>query len=414
MSASYRSFTYSRLAGAAAALWLCGAGAAWAGDGGADLASLQTVTNGFCAILHIPSCPQLPTITQGVLEVAGLSNSPPEMVRAQNSIPQGGSVNAGNPAAVPADIPVDSSGLATLPLPSTTPTVSDLLSTLTPLAFSSQSSGTAVARQLYDPNANIFLYAVGVSSFGAVSPAGLTDPDMVYFFYDDTSRTNANLQQGNIVAKFLLPLTVLSSNGVTETPVPATLQFKLPATGQPPCSASTVVSSLWPNGIAPAQIGVNCTVVFSASPTSAQKHAIFEVAVPLLVTGASCNDSRGLPIPGCTPNTDPPYFYFLNTGKPGPINTAIYTAFGFVGDDLGATLPNGASIGLAPTAGPLGPPPAAGVSSTFALCANLPGGNGNGQAPVPAVGAYYAIATDGETLLSAGLPGFSTSTCPPL
>jgi hypothetical protein len=290
--------------------------------------------------------------------------------------------------------------------------LSELLSTLTPLAFSSQSSGTAVARQLYDPNANIFLYAVGVSSFGEVSSTGLTDPDTVYFLYDDTSRTSANLQQGKIVAKFLLPLTVLSSNGVTETPLSATLQFKVPATGQPPCSASTVVSSLWPNGIAPAQIGVNCAVVFGASPTSAQQHAIFEVAVPLLVTGASCNDSKGLPIPGCTPNTDPPYFYFANTGNPGPVNLGIYTAFLF--DDANQILPNGASIGLAPSAGPLGPPPAAGVSSTFALCANLPVGNGNGQAPVPAVGAYYAIATDGETLLSAPLPGFSTSTCPPL
>jgi hypothetical protein len=402
VSAPLTSFTYARLAGAVAALWLCGAGAAWAGDGGADLQSLQallsTPNTGFCAILKMTSCPQLPTITQAVLEVAGLTNSPPEMVAAQNSISPGSNVNAGNPAAVPTDIPVDSNtGLATLPLATTTPNTSEVLAALTPLAFISKSSGTAAATRLYDPNANIFLYAVGVSSVGEVSFTGLTDPDMVYFFYDDPSRTNSNLQRGNIVAKFLLPLTVLSSNGV-ETPVSATLQFKVPAAGQPPCSASTVVSSLWPMGIAPAQVGLNCAVVFSGSPASAQQHAIFEVAVPLLVTQA----------------TDPAYSYSLNKGLPGPINTAIYTAFGFAGDDLGATLPNGASIGLAPSAGPLGPPPAAGVSSTLALCATLPVGNGNGQAPVPAVGAYYAIATDGETLLSAALPAVSTSTCPPL
>jgi hypothetical protein len=48
----------------------------------------------------------------------------------------------------------------------------------------------------------------------------------------------------------------------------------------------------------------------------------------------------------------------------------------------------------------------------FALCANLPAGNGNGQAPTPAVAAYYAIATTGETLLEAALPGFSSSVCP--
>ncbi len=254
------------------------------------------------------------------------------MIAAQNSIPPGSNVNAGNPAAVPTDIPVDSNtGLATLPLATTTPNTSEVLATLTPLAFISKSSGTAAATRLYDPDANVFLYAVGVSSFGEVSFTGLTDPDMVYFFYDDPSRTNSNLQQGKIVAKFLLPLTVLSSNGV-ETPVSATLQFKVPATGQPPCSASTVVSSLWPMGIAPAQIGLNCAVVFSGSPTSAQQHAIFEVAIPLLVTQL----------------TDPAYSYSLNTKLPGPINTAIYTAFGFTGDDLGATLPNGASIGLSP------------------------------------------------------------------
>jgi hypothetical protein len=76
-------------------------------------------------------------------------------------------------------------------------------------------------------------------------------------------------------------------------------------------------------------------------------------------------------------------------------------------------LSQGMSIGLAPSAGPLGPPPTSG-SATFALCANLLGGNGNGQAPVPSVGAYYAIATSGEMFLSAPLPSVSTSVCPPL
>jgi hypothetical protein len=417
VSASCTSLTFSRLAGTVAALWLCGAGAAWAGDG-ADLASLNlllsTPGTGLCAVLKLKPCPQLPTITQAVLQIAGLGNSPPEIVAAQNSIAPGSNVTAGNPAAVP---PADSSGNP-LPFPfpldaKSSPTLQHLLSTLTPLAFSSQKSGTGTAKpvQLYDPTADNFLYAVGVSvsGFGFVEPgANLTDPDMVYFFYDDTSRTNANLQQGQVVAKFLLPLTVLSSDGITETPVSATLQFKVPATGQPPCSASTVVSSLWPSGIPPAQIGVNCAVVFSASPTSPQTHAIFEVAVPLLVTQL----------------TDPPYFYFLNNNVPGQQNLGVYTAFFF--DDPGATptqagiLPQGASIGLAPTAGPFctsttcpksGPPTG---SITFALCANLPVGNGNGQVPVPAVAAFEAIATDGETLLSAPLAPSIPIVCPAL
>jgi hypothetical protein len=65
----------------------------------------------------------------------------------------------------------------------------------------------------------------------------------------------------------------------------------------------------------------------------------------------------------------------------------------------------GKFIGVAPSAGRLyrdvtcpatsdRPPP-------YAICANLPAGNGNGQAPIPAVPAFYAIATDGETYFSA-------------
>src|SRR5947207_11648351 len=121
----------SRAAGAVLILWLC-AGAAWAGDG-ADLGSLQALlsgTGGLCQIFSMNPCPQVPTITQGVLEVAALGNNLPEMVRAQNNIAPGNSVTAGNPA------------IATAP-----PTVSDLLPTLTPLAFISQNSGTAPATQ---------------------------------------------------------------------------------------------------------------------------------------------------------------------------------------------------------------------------------------------------------------------------
>jgi len=175
------------------------------------------------------------------------------------------------------------------------------------------------------------------------------------------------------------------------------------------CSTSTV-TGVGTQTLMASQIGIDCAVVFSASPTSTQMHAIFEVAVPLLVTGR-CFD--GCP-PG--PNTDPAYFKFALTNKPGPVNNGVFTAFS--SDDLGTELSppgNFPSIGLAPTAGPLGSPPASG-SSTFALCANLPAGNSNGQAPVPSVGAYYAMAASGEMFLSAPLPlpGVSSSMCPAL
>jgi hypothetical protein len=369
-------------------------------------------------------CPQLPTVTQAVLQAAGLGNNLPEMVRAQNNIPAGTSVTAGNPAAVPTDIPVDSNGVATLPLATTTPNTSDVLATLTPLAFISQSSGTAVPTQLYDTNANAFLYAVGVTSSDETSH-GLTDPDTAYFFYDDLSRTNQNLPTGQILGKFLFPLTVLNSNG-TETAVPTTLQVMNVCAGGTCSPQAQAVGGIGTpqSPVAANQLGISFALVFSTSPAAPNStHAIFEWGIPLLVTGA-CQKPvpPGFCLRGQTPNgpdTDPAYFWSLfNAGQKNPINTGVYTAFTF--DDLGAQpsspgiLPSGASIGLAPTAPPFctsitcppgsPPPPPPQGSLTFALCANLPGGNANGQAPIPSVGAYYAIATSAEMFLSAPLP----------
>jgi hypothetical protein len=424
-------FTLSRLAGALAALWLCGTGAAWAGDGG-DLASLQNVANGLCTIFKMTTCPQLPTITQAMLEVAGLTNSPPEMVAAQNSIAPGYNVIAGNPATqpyAPNFLPIS------FPLPvgsTTSTTVSELLSTLTPIAFISQKSGTAAPAQLYDPSVDSFLYAVGVSSSGTGNSGtgNLTNPDTVYFFYDDLGRVAQNFTKNQIVAKFSFPLTVLNGNGSENAPVMVTLEVLAICNGGPSCLQAYVSGG----GITPStpasDLGIQFALVFSASPTSTQKHAIFEVAVPLLVTGACAGDSSlcvggqlAMPPSIPTANTDPPYFYSAITGKPGNVSTApltgnfsIYTAFGaaFPPDDLGATLPTGVlpapahSIGLAPSSG-------SPSSFTFALCATLPD-NSNGPAAHlrPAVGAYYAIATDGETLIGAPLAPVVASVCPAL
>jgi hypothetical protein len=137
---------------------------------------------------------------------------------------------------------------------------------------------------------------------------------------------------------------------------------------------------------------------------------MFEVAVPLLVTGL-CFD-------GCPPepNTDPAYFYSdLHPAPPGtnPINTGIYTAFKNADRGVELSPPNPFPlIGLAPTAGPLGAPPTSG-SANFALCASLPvTTNGSTVQLRAGVGAYYAMATSGEMLLSAPLPAASSSVCP--
>jgi hypothetical protein len=208
------------------------------------------------------------------------------------------------------------------------------------------------------------------------------------------------LQQGATVAEFSLPLVVLTGypSMPAETLVPTTLQFI--ATGAGDCSASTVSGNFSGKGtqtLMAAQIGINCAVVFAPSPLSGSSHAIFELAVPLVVTMA----------------TDPLYFF-------NPISNLEPVGFSFTADETGftpqAAILGGNSIGIGPAAVPLCTglpcPPPTPPAPVSALCANLPAGNGNGQAPVPSVAAYYAITTVGETLLSAAVPSASTSACP--
>ena len=428
MRLSIKSSIVLRAAGAVAGLWMCGAGAAWAGGGSGDLVSLQALlTNqqgtGLCDVFAIKPCPIPPTVSQTALQVAALGNNLVEMLLAQNNIvPKGSRVYAGNPAAdnfVPS-VPGCVSALpVAFPLSSTTtPTIQDCLSTLTPLAFKSQSSGTAQPTQLYDTSADTFLYAVALSSSGA-SGARLPIPDKVYFFYDTLFRTNQN---GTITAQFQFPLSVLKGDG-TERAVPTTLNFTGTTGGN--CSMSTVVGDFNGSGtpqplLNPSNIGINCAVVFSASPALAQKHAIFEVSVPLLVTTA-CTTTACL---------DPLYFYTSNNaGVPNPVNSpletstglsagqGVYTAFAQeVGYPAGSTIlgMSGIKIGFAPRAGSLLPPQ--GAQFALALCASLPvNTNGTGAQLRPAVGAFYAMATSGEMLLTAPLPSaFALGGTPPV
>jgi hypothetical protein len=415
--------------GAAAVLWLCATGSAWAGGGGGgeDLGSLNEMVKSSCSLLGIPtaSCPQLPTISQAVLQVAAWQNTPPEAVRATNSIVMGNHVDAGNPSRPPAqDKTVTVNGkpvtltITEFPVPSVSmpPAIglADLLPALTPLAFSSQNPEPSLVKRLYDPSADTFVYAVA-------SGTGL-QPNTLYFFLEDLSRVNAHLPHGKTVAQISFLLTVLNSDLVTERAVPTTLLFRVPDTGKPSCSASSVVGDF--NGSGTAQtlndvsaIGVDCAVVFSSSPISARAHAIFEVKLLPLITGATLSP----------PNTDPTYFTYVDLfdinfnnfyGKSVPPLSPLDNPLPFFGDELGSTPATGVLgtlgkyIGVAPSAGPLctstGCP-----SPTFSLCANLPGGHGNGSHPIPAVAAFYAIATDGETYLSAPIvPEGIAPVCP--
>jgi hypothetical protein len=385
---------------AVAAFWLCTAQPARAGDG-ADLGSLQVYIDAVCSVWGLSTCPQIPTITQAVLQVAAFEDIAPEAVRSSTAfaIPVGPFVDAGNPSHPP--------GLQCLST-SSTPCVDPLnpisglpvdpsvLSSLRPLAFVSATSGTAAPTQLYDPSANAFLYAAGGLS---VANKGSPRPDTLVLFYDDPTRTNT-LSPGQVAAKISLPLTVLNKDG-TERPVPAILQYQVPATGAAPCSASTVTGNFSGNGtqtVSPAKIGVDCALVFATSPVSPFSHAIFEVTVPFLIT----------------PSTDPA----ITNGSPLGFGAPFHAG------DFGFTFASGKSIGIGPNAAPAPAtqftcdptgcsypalPPAS--SASYALCASL-STNASGNTPLPSVAAFYAIAGDGEVLLSAPLAPSIPHVCP--
>jgi hypothetical protein len=430
MSVLIRSSIISRLFNAVAALSLCGSTAAWAATGGSDQGTVNSAWQTFCTStlpsigIVLPSCPVVPSVTQGILEFAALQQAPPVVVRA-NSGPGslaslGQAVDAIDPSLPTALIPVPNTtesftAITKFPIPAkstttTTPVVlglSDLLPAMTPLAFISSSNRPAPATQLYNRSANVFLYGVA-SEFTRQSGS---EPDTVFFVYDDTSRTNGNLNQGSVVAEFSFPLVVLTGYAPpppppalpsgTETLVPTTLQFRATSAGD--CSTSTVSGQSLDGtlttppsvsfSLLASQIGIDCAVVFAPSPLSTASHAIFEVRVPLIVTLA----------------TDPLYIgsnFYNVIASPWSSDVTGFPQTPPGGFSGVKGIPNGSFIGLAPSAQPLLPQGSANPTGAipYALCANLPSGNANGQAPVPSVATFYAIANDGATLLSAPTP----------
>jgi hypothetical protein len=343
MRALVRYSAISRLGGAVAAMWLCGAGSAWAEGGGGDAGTMQSALNGICSLLGMPTCPQLfPNFTELVLETAGLENAAPEMVRAMNSIPPTATVNAGNP---PAGSPFT-------------------LSNVTPLAFKPGRGGTVGVTQLGDPSATSFFYA----ATDGISPT--LPPTTLYLVFDYPPLTNSTpaSARGNDVADICLPLTVLNSNN-TESPVPTLLRVL--NASSPPGNAVVVVGSC--SGRVPTamatDLGLTVTVTFQSSPNSAAKHAVIEVQIPLLVTGA----------------TDPAYFF----NGSNAVSLALLPIFtvNLLGFTPNVTALPKLPIGMSPVA----------AQFTASIA-------GNSGATVPAVNAYGALATDGEMLVSAPLP----------
>jgi hypothetical protein len=321
----------------------------------------------------VTSCPQLPTLTQLVLEIAGLESTPPEVARYENGIVPTVAINAVNPPAGNALNPPAGSPFA--------------LSKVVPLAFKSTSGAAATVTQLDDPAANSFFYAAtdGVK--------GLS-PTMLFLVYDYPPLTiaSSNFAKGQFVADISIPLVALKSDG-TESEVPTIIEIR-GATGCKvvPCVSATA-SGDFGNGLSAANLGLTVTLTFQSSPNSSTPHAIFAVQAPLLVTKSN----------------DPAYFASDSAYASDPFKTFLLPAF--VNDELGVKF-SGLHLGVAPYAAPQcpggscsTPPP----SSNFPLCASIAVDNGPAQS---AVAAFFSIGTIGTTYLSAPLVTPPQVSCP--
>src|SRR5215469_2245609 len=189
MRASIRYSVISRLGGAVGAIWLCGAGAAWAGGGSGDTASAQKDVSALCTLFSM-TCPQLPTVTQLILQITGLENTSPDIARYAESFSPTAAVNAVNPPA--GNNPFD-------------------LTKVTPLAFvaSTTAGGTAELTDPNDPAATSLFYA-------ATDGAQGTAPANLILVYDNLKLTNPNFAKNQSVAKLSLPLVILNTSKNTE------------------------------------------------------------------------------------------------------------------------------------------------------------------------------------------------------
>jgi hypothetical protein len=391
-------FGFARLTAAAVAAWVSCASPALPCDG-APFVPFQSVLDGVCGLFDIVpgDCPQVPTITQAILEISALFGARPEAVRhavdGTGEFLPGGTINAGNNQQ-PVDCPPNTAGTVAL-------------SSLTPLAFVSAQSGQgpAAPTQLYDHEANSFFYAV--TTVGCIG----AQPHTLNLIFDYLPRVVPIFLKGQDVAKISLPLVVLNPDGSERSVCGAngcpaslaTLRIGAACTGGPACvTDASVVGDFSGDGkqvsYNAADLGVTITVTFSPSPLSRVPHAIFRVRVPLVVTVKNDRVYVG----ASSTALDFPFFPFLEEEH------------GFPAKVLGK------NVGIAPYAAPQCPnglpcnnpllpdPP---TVSTFPFCASFSTDLG-GTSLKPAVAAFLAIGTDGEALVSAPFAASPTVQCP--
>jgi hypothetical protein len=129
-------------------------------------------------------------------------------------------------------------------------------------------------------------------------------------------------------------------------------------------------------------LGVQLTIVFAPSAISSRPHKIFNLQVPFLVTAEN----------------DPVYFLDSNPLSPLPKTTVFTAAVG-----ASPAFLDGKIIGISPASTASGViPGTAPFTASFSDSDDDDGGPSTGLRS--AVAAYLAVATSGETLVSARLP----------
>jgi hypothetical protein len=379
----------SRFAGVVTSLWLCGMGSAWAGGGGSDL-GIQSVLNTICADVGMTSCPKVPTITQAILQISGLANAAPDYVRG----PQGPiAVAQFSPLCSVSSDPIlnvcsQANAINAVNPPAASPVAVSDLPSFTPLAFTT-GKGQAVPVPFGTKGANSFFYAV------ATGPNG--EPDTVTVIFDYPPMTNSNFTKGQVVAKVLLPLQVLNSNGserlicgATGCPASltslATLQISASCSGGLSCLTANIVGDFSSPGtistVTADMLGIQLSKSFAPSPNSDRSHFILGVQVPLLVTHGN----------------DPAYFGVVPSGVI-PINQLSGLPTAFTSDVVPPS-----KIGIAPQAAPAClvsgtcPP----LTTTYSFCASF---SGNGAGPLTsAVATFLSVGTDATAYVSSPVP----------
>jgi hypothetical protein len=249
---------FSRIA-MVAAVWLCSAGAAWAGSGGgADFASPQTFVNAACMQFGIskdfcPYLPSIPTVNQLIVEDAALTGTPPADVRVVQGRPPEGAVDAG-------------SGLGLT----------------NPLAFITLSNHPeqAIPTDPANPKANSFLTATTTLTNGSPTTLDLT--------FDLPLRTMGFAGQQGMVGEIMFPLITGDANQNVSstdlsTPQLATLRiFAAPTNTCPTCVTAGDVT--WAQNMYTLdQLGM------TISNDNSSPNEKFTVGIPLLVPAAFLN-----------------------------------------------------------------------------------------------------------------------------